>query len=220
MRNLRDKTLFDRIYYKAEDNLYINGKTGHIGWYQCRECGKITSNLSDFVAHSGGTATCTERAICEVCGASYGDYAHVFKDIEPKAPTCYEKGWKDGKTCINCGYTTCTYIDKRYHAMSISTTQAPTCTEKGWKESHCLYEECDYVYRADIPALEHACVQTGMKESVHLNRERQERLRYLQELRLHDLHGNPCIRAQLHRHNHEADLHEGRIHDSRLHAVQ
>lgn len=165
MRNLRDKTLFDRIYYKAEDNLYINGKTGHIGWYQCRECGKITSNFSDFVAHSGGTATCTERAICEVCGASYGDYAHVFKDIEPKAPTCYEKGWKDGKTCINCGYTTCTYIDKRYHAMSISTTQAPTCTEKGWKESHCLYEDCDYVYRADIPALEHACVQTGMKAS-------------------------------------------------------
>ena len=42
---------------------------GTYHWHECT-CGETDTK----VAHSGGTATETEKAVCEVCGASYGDY--------------------------------------------------------------------------------------------------------------------------------------------------
>ena len=47
--------------------------------------------------HSGGTATCSSQAVCEVCGLPYGPIdpdAHVWENHKTvdKAPTCQEKG--------------------------------------------------------------------------------------------------------------------------------
>ena len=44
-------------------------------WTECSRCGEVTSP----VAHFGGEATTTEKAVCEGCGQSYGD----FKADEP-----------------------------------------------------------------------------------------------------------------------------------------
>ena len=44
--------------------------TGH--WYVC-SCGEVKADSK--VAHSGGTATCTAQAVCEVCGKAYGELA-------------------------------------------------------------------------------------------------------------------------------------------------
>ena len=46
---------------------------GH--WYKCATCDATEGKE----AHSGGTATCTEKAKCEVCGEEYGELAeHVY----------------------------------------------------------------------------------------------------------------------------------------------
>ena len=54
-------------------------------WKQCADC--IAQNTAEKQAHSGGRATCTEKAVCEVCFTSYGsfdptnhDYAFHYND--------------------------------------------------------------------------------------------------------------------------------------------
>lgn len=42
----------------------------------CSVCGGVDVEARQ--SHTGGTATCTELARCEVCGMSYGDYGHVY----------------------------------------------------------------------------------------------------------------------------------------------
>lgn len=55
-------------------------------------------------SHSGGTATCTEKARYSICGTEYGDLLpHNLTKIEAKAPTCTEAGNTEYWTCNTCG---------------------------------------------------------------------------------------------------------------------
>ncbi len=75
-----------------------------------RNCTKDSSHTEDGTC-SGGTATCTERAICDVCGGAYGDLAaHDFtaevaeeKYLKSEA-TCTEPAVYY-KSCKACGLT-------------------------------------------------------------------------------------------------------------------
>lgn len=49
---------------------------GNYHWKKCDVCGQETEKE----AHKGGTATTTKKAVCDVCGAEYGD----LKKEEPK----------------------------------------------------------------------------------------------------------------------------------------
>lgn len=64
----------------------------------CQVCGYSPETGGTAVcSHSGGTATCTALAICELCGQPYGDYArHVFTE------TAHSSGvhWN---VCAACG---------------------------------------------------------------------------------------------------------------------
>ena len=51
--------------------------------------------------HSGGTATCTEKAICSVCSKEYGDYAAHAPDANGK--------------CTVCGYQYTVAVDTTYY---------------------------------------------------------------------------------------------------------
>ena len=61
--------------------------------YWCDAC-KMNTRLD--VSHTGGTATCTERAVCEVCNQPYGELAAHTGGTE--FPTC-----TTGRTCKKCG---------------------------------------------------------------------------------------------------------------------
>ena len=55
-------------------------------------------------AHTGGTATCTDKAVCSVCGMKYGELAaHTPETIPGKAATCTEAGLTEGSKCSVCG---------------------------------------------------------------------------------------------------------------------
>ena len=53
--------------------------------------------------HAGGTATCTEAAVCEKCGESYGELApHTTVTREAVEATCTEGGMTEGSYCSVC----------------------------------------------------------------------------------------------------------------------
>ena len=56
-------------------------------------------------SHTGGTATCTAKAVCALCGEEYGDLVpHKLTKTEEKAATCTENG--------NTAYWICSECDK------------------------------------------------------------------------------------------------------------
>lgn len=54
---------------------------------------------------AGGKATCTSKAVCEVCRTTYGDTApHTYGDLIPEVPATTEDfGVKEHKDCKVCG---------------------------------------------------------------------------------------------------------------------
>ena len=109
---------------------------------------------------TGGKATCTTKAVCEVCDTEYGEKDpnnHDLVQHAAKAPTCTEKGWNAYETCSRCDYTT--YVElPAQHDLVQHAAQAPTCTEKGWN-AYETCSRCDYTTYTELTALNHDLVQ-------------------------------------------------------------
>lgn len=113
---------------------------------------------------TGGTATCSAKAVCEVCGKEYGEKDSNNHDLvqhAAKAPTCTEKGWDAYEACKNCNYTTRKELPAQ-HDLKQHAAKAPTCTEKGW-DAYDTCSRCDYTTYAEQPALNHALVNHDAK---------------------------------------------------------
>ena len=109
---------------------------------------------------TGGKATCSAKAVCEVCGGEYGEKDSNNHDLvqhAAKAPTCTEIGWNAYETCKNCNYTTRKELPAQ-HDLEQHAAKAATCTEKGWN-AYETCSRCDYTTYAELPALNHALVQ-------------------------------------------------------------
>ena len=109
---------------------------------------------------TGGKATCSAKAVCEVCGGEYGEKDsnnHALEQHAAKAPTCTEKGWNAYETCSRCDYTTYAELPALNHALVQHDAQAPTCTEIGW-DAYKTCSRCNYTTYAELPALNHALV--------------------------------------------------------------
>lgn len=109
---------------------------------------------------TGGTATCSAKAVCEVCGGEYGEKDPNNHDLEQhaaKAPTCTEIGWNAYETCSRCDHTTYTELPALNHDLVQHEAQAPTCTKPGW-DAYETCSRCDHTTYAELPAqhdLEH-----------------------------------------------------------------
>lgn len=59
--------------------------------------------VSDQAPHTGGTATCERQAVCEVCGASYGELAdHALNHVERVDATHFAPGHMEYWECSVC----------------------------------------------------------------------------------------------------------------------
>ena len=108
---------------------------------------------------TGGKATCSAKAVCEVCGGEYGEKDpnnHDLAHFRAKAPTCTEIGWDAYDRCIRCGYTTRKELPAQ-HDLKQHAAKAPTCTEKGWN-AYETCKNCNYTTYAELSALNHALV--------------------------------------------------------------
>lgn len=101
---------------KTDVNNHADGNKDH----KCDVCGKILSKCADtnkdhkcdlcgktLSEHTGGTATCKDKAKCAVCGESYGELDannHTdLKHIEAKAATKTSEGNIEYWYCEGCG---------------------------------------------------------------------------------------------------------------------
>ena len=98
---------------------------------------KVEDEDKPCIDHKGGEATCTSKAICDICGEEYGVLlAHTEKTIGGKAPTCTEEGLTDGKTCTVCGeiIKEQEVIEATGHTEEAIEGTDATCTENGLTE--------------------------------------------------------------------------------------
>ena len=126
-----------------------------------RSCTRSNCDAVDTASCTGGTATCSAKAVCVTCGAEYGEKDsnnHALEQHAAKAPTCTEIGWDAYDTCSRCDYTTYAELPALKHALEQYAAQVPTCTEIGW-DAYEACSRCDYTTRKELPALNHALEQ-------------------------------------------------------------
>ena len=130
-----------------------------------RSCTRSNCDAVDTANCTGGTATCSAKAVCVTCGAEYGEKDsnnHALEQHAAKAPTCTEKGWNAYETCSRCDYTT--YVERpAQHDLEQHAAKAPTCTEIGWN-AYETCKNCDYTTYAELPALKHYLVYYKAKD--------------------------------------------------------
>ena len=108
---------------KIKDIDHCHDDTDH--WLGCQRCGKTLEDLRDELSasgfevnekwyelsrktpHSGGSATCQKKAVCDECGDEYGQLGEHRYDNVVTAPTCT----KDGYTTHTCSTCKDTYTD-------------------------------------------------------------------------------------------------------------
>lgn len=126
---------------------------GEKHWKECTICKEKKEQAS----HSGGKATCKDKAVCEICGASYGKIDptnHVGKtEVRGKKDaTCMEEGYTGDTYCLGCGQKLKEGIKllRTGHDYGVwKVVKEPTETQKGEKERSC--KVCGAVEKSEIP---------------------------------------------------------------------
>ena len=167
---------------KAHD--FENGPYQYDGqqhWKKCADCDATDTKVD----HSGGKASCTEKAKCEVCGQPHGglkahDFAngpyqydgeqHWYKcanctaTTEPVAHTDFT-AWKSDRSghwheCSTCGYKTAVtaHTPDRDKATE---TEAKVCKDCDWVIAPATHPVHTWVFVAETPA---TCNAAGERE--------------------------------------------------------
>ena len=114
-----------------------------------RSCTRSNCDAVDTANCTGGTATCSAKAVCVTCGAEYGEKDsnnHALEQHAAKAPTCTEIGWDAYETCSRCNYTTYAEQPALNHDYQAVTVE-PTCEADGYTIFTC--SRCKDSYTAD-----------------------------------------------------------------------
>ena len=121
-----------------------------------RRCTRRNCDGVDTANCTGGTATCSAKAVCVVCGGKYGERNPNNHDLvhhDAKAPTCTEIGWDAYDTCSRSGCNYTTYVElPAQHDFVYHQAKPATCKEKGW-DAYRTCSRCDYTDYVELPAL-------------------------------------------------------------------
>ncbi|MEF2754291.1 MAG: pectate lyase-like adhesive domain-containing protein [Agathobaculum butyriciproducens] len=133
-----------------QSNDWEHNDTEH--WQVCT-CGAVFHKAE----HSGGTATCTQRATCTVCGAEYGDA--LGHDFTTSWTHDDNEHWKQ---CSRCDEKD----DVSPHTWDSGTvTTAPTCTKAGERTYTCT--ECGATKTEPIDATGHSWKSEWTSDATH-----------------------------------------------------
>ena len=133
-----------------QSNDWESNETEH--WQVCT-CGAVFHKAE----HSGGTATCTQRATCTVCGAEYGDV--LGHDFTTSWTHDDNEHWKQ---CSRCDEKD----DVGPHTWDNGTiTTAPTCTKAGEETYSCT--KCGATKIEPIPATGHRWKSEWTSDATH-----------------------------------------------------
>lgn len=120
-------------------------------WRACA-CGAITEREE----HSGGTASCAEKAVCEICGRAYGAFgAHELVHHDAVAADCETSGSVEYWHCAVCGKNFADADGEREfesvtiaasgHALAYHERVAPTYSAEG-REAHYACAVCGELF--------------------------------------------------------------------------
>lgn len=133
-----------------QSNDWKSNETEH--WQVCT-CGAVFHKAE----HSGGTATCTQRATCTVCGAEYGDV--LGHDFTTSWTHDDNEHWKQ---CSRCDAKD----DVSPHTWDNGTiTIAPTCSKAGEETYSCT--KCGATKIEPIPATGHSWKSDWTSDATH-----------------------------------------------------
>ena len=115
-------------------------------WKKCSRC-DVTDEANK-APHSGGTANCTQQAVCTICGTAYGALdANNHIGVLGVWQSNEDKHWKE-YSCCNV------HADVGSHQWDEGReTKSPTCTEDGVKTFTC--SQCNNTKTEPISALGH-----------------------------------------------------------------
>lgn len=137
----------------AHDHQSSDWKSNETEHWQVCTCGVVFNKAE----HSGGTATCTQRATCTVCGAEYGDV--LGHDFTTSWTHDDNEHWKQ---CSRCDKKD----DVSPHTWDSGTiTTAPTCTKAGKKTYSCT--ECGATKTEPIDATGHRWKSEWTSDATH-----------------------------------------------------
>ena len=149
----------DPTNHDSEATTWVKTETTHTEVYNC--CNVIKTAEA---SHSGGTATCQVKAICAICGQTYGEFgshdydtsAWGYKDADGHAHLCQTAGctmhdplvahsYDDDSdtTCNVCGYIRS--ITPHSHVLRVVPAVSATCFSVGNIE-HYRCEECGRLF--------------------------------------------------------------------------
>ena len=139
---------------------HIDGDCEHDSYdlYVCKHDSTHTykTNIDAAPGHVGGTATCTQKAVCDVCGHEYGDFAPHSYEATVTPPTCTADGYTT-YVCSACGdeYKSDIVPATGEHTYNDGiVTKTPTCTEDGEKIVACI--SCGRTETVVVPAKGHS----------------------------------------------------------------
>ena len=144
--------------------------TGLTEEISCADCGIVLQERESIPAlgHKGGTATCKDKAVCEVCGEAYGELAnHTPGEIEVEnnvAPSCTAEGSYDNVIyCSVCDHElsreTIT-VDKVAHTGGTATcVEQATCSVCGEKYG----DLADHSWNEGVVTTPATCTTEGVK---------------------------------------------------------
>ena len=111
-------------YEHTADSEWHNSADGTYHYHKCTHSG--CSVILDKANHSGGTATCEDKAACSVCGEAYGEkLGHDYGEVKYT--------WTSDNTCKAEGVCKrdSTHIESETVTATGTTITAATCKEKG-----------------------------------------------------------------------------------------
>ena len=126
-------------------------------------------------AHSGGTATCTHKAVCSVCSVEHGELNPNNHEGETevrnaKIATCKDDGYTGDTYCKACDtkISDGTAISAKGHTEETIKGKAATCCDSGLTEG----KKCSVcgeilVKQTEIPATGHTLKSIAAKPATH-----------------------------------------------------
>ena len=134
-------------------------EAGYTGDTCCTACNEILTSGTEIPAkgHKGGTASCTKKAVCEVCQKEYGEVDatnHPATEIRnEKEASCTEAGYTGDTCCTACSkvLTSGTVIPAKGHSYTSVITKQPTTAEEGIRTYTC--GNCGHSYTEPVAKL-------------------------------------------------------------------
>jgi len=133
--------------YKVSDADCENAAVYYYCCEICDEMGTTTFEYGTALGHTGGTATCIEKAICTRCEQPYGSYSsHKYSTL---VPAVFEKHTQTELIASVIAHYRCTVCEKYFTTARVETTLealtvvTPTHTYGDWKtddDNH--WKEC------------------------------------------------------------------------------